>query len=64
YVWAETPREWAVDARKVALETYLALIDTAQSHVVLVNGFPLLLEIQHAARARHAYSEGTELMIE
>lgn len=30
------------------LETYLALIAGARSHVYLVNGFPLLLEIQHA----------------
>lgn len=30
------------------LETYLALIDTARSHIWTVNGFPLLLEIQRA----------------
>jgi phosphatidylserine/phosphatidylglycerophosphate/cardiolipin synthase-like enzyme len=30
------------------LETYLALIESARSHVYAVNGFPLLLEIQHA----------------
>ncbi len=30
------------------LEAYLALIETAKSHVVVVNGFPLILEIQHA----------------
>jgi cardiolipin synthase A/B len=30
------------------LEAYLALIDTAQSHVYAVNGFPLILEVQHA----------------
>jgi cardiolipin synthase len=30
------------------LETYLALIDAARAHVWVVNGFPLLLEIQHA----------------
>lgn len=30
------------------LEAYLAMIDGAQSHVYAVNGFPLLLEIQHA----------------
>ena len=30
------------------IEAYLALIETAQSHVYAVNGFPLLLEIQHA----------------
>ncbi len=34
------------DAR--TLEAYLALIETARSHVYAVNGFPLLLEIQHA----------------
>jgi phosphatidylserine/phosphatidylglycerophosphate/cardiolipin synthase-like enzyme len=31
-----------------ALEAYLALIDGAASHVDVVNGFPLILEIQHA----------------
>jgi phosphatidylserine/phosphatidylglycerophosphate/cardiolipin synthase-like enzyme len=30
------------------VEAYLALIETARSHVYAVNGFPLLLEIQHA----------------
>ena len=30
------------------LEAYLALIDTARSHIYAVNTFPLLLEIQHA----------------
>lgn len=30
------------------LETYLELIDTAKSHVFAVNGFPLVLELQHA----------------
>jgi cardiolipin synthase len=30
------------------LETYLALIETARTHVYVVNGFPLILEIQHA----------------
>src|SRR5690606_36211791 len=30
------------------LEAYLALIAAAKSHVVVVNGFPLVLEIQHA----------------
>ncbi len=30
------------------LESYLALIETAKSHVYAVNGFPLVLEIQHA----------------
>ena len=34
------------DAR--TLEAYLALIDTATCHVYAVNGFPLILEIQHA----------------
>lgn len=34
------------DAR--TLETYLELIDTAKSHVYAVNGFPLVLELQHA----------------
>jgi cardiolipin synthase len=31
-----------------SLEAYLALIETATSHVFAVNGFPLILEIQHA----------------
>jgi phosphatidylserine/phosphatidylglycerophosphate/cardiolipin synthase-like enzyme len=31
-----------------ALEAYLALIETARSHIYAVNGFPLQLEIQHA----------------
>jgi phosphatidylserine/phosphatidylglycerophosphate/cardiolipin synthase-like enzyme len=30
------------------LEAYLGLIENAQSHVYTVNGFPLILEIQHA----------------
>jgi phosphatidylserine/phosphatidylglycerophosphate/cardiolipin synthase-like enzyme len=30
------------------LDAYLALIETAMSHVYVVNGFPLILEIQHA----------------
>ena len=30
------------------LEAYLALIETARSHVYAVTGFPLLLELQHA----------------
>ena len=30
------------------LEAYLALIETARSHIYVVNNFPLLLEIQHA----------------
>jgi len=34
------------DAR--TLETYLELVDTAKSHVYAVNGFPLVLELQHA----------------
>lgn len=34
------------DAR--TLEAYLALIDRAESHINAVNGFPLVLEIQHA----------------
>jgi phosphatidylserine/phosphatidylglycerophosphate/cardiolipin synthase-like enzyme len=34
------------DARTV--EAYIALIGGARSHVYVVNGFPLLLEIQHA----------------
>jgi phosphatidylserine/phosphatidylglycerophosphate/cardiolipin synthase-like enzyme len=34
------------DAR--TLEAYLALIETASSHLYVVNGFPLILEIQHA----------------
>ena len=34
------------DAR--TLETYVALIDGATSHLNAVNGFPLVLEIQHA----------------
>jgi len=31
-----------------SLEAYVALIETATSHVYAVNGFPLILEIQHA----------------
>jgi len=31
-----------------SLEAYLALIETATSHVYVINGFPLILEIQHA----------------
>jgi cardiolipin synthase len=34
------------DAR--TLEAHRALIDGARSHVVIVNGFPLMLELQHA----------------
>lgn len=30
------------------LDTYLALIDSAKSHINAVNGFPMMLEIQHA----------------
>jgi phosphatidylserine/phosphatidylglycerophosphate/cardiolipin synthase-like enzyme len=30
------------------VDAYIALIDAARSHVCVVNGFPLLLEIQHA----------------
>lgn len=30
------------------LESYLALIETSKSHVYAVNGFPLILEMQHA----------------
>jgi cardiolipin synthase len=30
------------------VEAYIALIESARSHVYVVNGFPLLLEIQHA----------------
>lgn len=30
------------------LETYLELIDTARSHLYAVNGFPFMLELQHA----------------
>jgi phosphatidylserine/phosphatidylglycerophosphate/cardiolipin synthase-like enzyme len=30
------------------LEAYLALIDGAESHINTVNGFPMMLEIQHA----------------
>ncbi len=36
------------------LEAYLELIDTAGSHVNLVSGFPLLLELQHALLRAHA----------
>ncbi|MGO8968154.1 MAG: phospholipase D-like domain-containing protein [Myxococcaceae bacterium] len=54
---AERPPAGGTQARLVihhgledaaTLEAYLALIDTAQSHVYAVNGFPLILEIQHA----------------
>lgn len=30
------------------LDAYVSMIDSAQSHVYTVNGFPLILEIQHA----------------
>ena len=30
------------------LDAYVAMIDTARSHIYTVNGFPLILEIQHA----------------
>ena len=30
------------------LEAYLALVETARSHIYAVNGFPLVLELQHA----------------
>jgi phosphatidylserine/phosphatidylglycerophosphate/cardiolipin synthase-like enzyme len=30
------------------LDAYIAMIDAAQSHVYTVNGFPLILEVQHA----------------
>jgi len=30
------------------LDAYLAMIETAKSHIYVVNGFPLILEIQHA----------------
>ncbi len=54
---AERPPAGAVAARVVlhhglrdarALDAYIAMIDTAESHVYTVNGFPLVLEIQHA----------------
>lgn len=58
---AEPPPAGPTPARVVAhrglrdartLEAYLALVDTARSHLWAVNGFPLLLELQHAlARA-------------
>ncbi|HVP68023.1 MAG TPA: phosphatidylserine/phosphatidylglycerophosphate/cardiolipin synthase family protein [Anaeromyxobacteraceae bacterium] len=35
-------------ADAATLEAYLAIVDTARSIVVLVTGFPLVLEIQHA----------------
>jgi len=54
---AERPPAGEVTARVVVhhglrdartLDAYIALIDTAESHVYTVNGFPLVLEIQHA----------------
>ncbi len=45
------------DAR--TLEAYLALIETAKSHVYAVNGFPLILEIQHALL--HALRRGVRV---
>jgi phosphatidylserine/phosphatidylglycerophosphate/cardiolipin synthase-like enzyme len=54
---AERPAVGAVAARVVlhhglrdarTLDAYIAMIETAQSHVYTVNGFPLILEIQHA----------------
>ena len=54
---AERPPAGAVAARVVlhhglrdarTLDAYIAMIDTAESHVYTVNGFPLVLEIQHA----------------
>jgi phosphatidylserine/phosphatidylglycerophosphate/cardiolipin synthase-like enzyme len=54
---AERPPAGAVAARVVlhhglrdarTLDAYIAMIETAESHVYTVNGFPLILEIQHA----------------
>jgi phosphatidylserine/phosphatidylglycerophosphate/cardiolipin synthase-like enzyme len=54
---AERPAVGAVAARVVlhhglrdarTLDAYIAMIETAESHVYTVNGFPLILEIQHA----------------
>lgn len=54
---AERPVVGAVAARVVlhhglrdarTLDAYIAMIETAESHVYTVNGFPLILEIQHA----------------
>jgi hypothetical protein len=39
---------WSITAFDPTLEAYLAIIETARSHVYAVNGFPLMLEIQHA----------------
>jgi phosphatidylserine/phosphatidylglycerophosphate/cardiolipin synthase-like enzyme len=53
----EPPPEGSTTARAVVhhglvdaatLEAYLAIVDTARSTVVVVTGFPLVLEIQHA----------------
>ena len=57
YEIIEPPSEGSVTARVVThhglrdartLEAYIAMIDSARSHVYVVNGFPLILEIQHA----------------
>lgn len=57
YAVVDTPAAGTTSVRVVShlglqdahtLETYLALVEGAQSHVYVVNGFPLLLEIQHA----------------
>jgi len=57
YEIAERPAVGSSSARVVvhhglrdacSLDAYLALIETATSHVYAVNGFPLILEIQHA----------------
>ncbi len=57
YPIVEQPAAGSASARVVvhhglsdaySLEVYLALIETATSHVYAVNGFPLILEIQHA----------------
>ena len=54
---AERPAAGAVAVRVVlhhglrdarTLDAYIAMIETAESHVYTVNGFPLILEIQHA----------------
>jgi phosphatidylserine/phosphatidylglycerophosphate/cardiolipin synthase-like enzyme len=56
---AERPAAGAVAVRVVVhhglrdartLDAYVAMIDMATSHVYTVNGFPLILEIQHALR--------------
>lgn len=54
---AERPAVGAIAARVVlhhglrdarTLDAYIAMIETAESHIYTVNGFPLILEIQHA----------------